>query len=176
MRKEEKAILIDNVAAELKAYPHFYVADIAGLNAAKTHELRKLCHEKQIKLMVVKNTLFKKALEQIDFPEPGIFSSLAGPTAVMFCETANAPAKMIKDFRKASKAEKPVLKSAYAQECLFLGENILEELVAIKSREELIGEIVGLLQSPVQNVISALQGNAGQKIAGIVKTLSERSE
>ena len=176
MRKEEKAIIINNVAEYLKSQPHFYITDIAGLNAEKTHQLRKMCHERQIKLMVVKNTLLKKAMEKIEFPETGIFASLEGPTAVMFSETANAPAKLIKDFRKASKGEKPALKSAYAQECLFMGEHTLEELVAIKSREELIGDIVGLLQSPARNVISALQGNGGQKIAGIVKTLSERSE
>lgn len=175
MRKEEKAAIIDSVAEELKANPNFYITDISGLNAEKTYQLRKLCFEKEVKLMVVKNTLLKKALEKNEFPEIDLYSSLEGPTAVMFCQTANTPAKLIKEFHKAGN-EKPVLKSAYAQECLFMGEASLEELANIKSREELIGDIVSLLQSPARNVISALQNSGGQKIAGIVKTLSERSE
>ncbi|MDR1895841.1 MAG: 50S ribosomal protein L10 [Prevotellaceae bacterium] len=174
MRKEEKTAIIDSVAEELKANPNFYVTDISGLNAGKTHQLRKLCFEKEVKLLVVKNTLFKKALEKNNFPEPELYSSLEGPTAIMFCQTANVPAKLIKEFNKAGN-EKPVLKGAYAQECLYLGAQSLEELVNIKSREELIGEVISLLQTPARNVISALQ-SGGQKLAGIVKTLSERSE
>jgi large subunit ribosomal protein L10 len=175
MRKEEKTAIINKVADMLQANPNFYVTDISGLNAAKTHQLRKLCFEKEVKLMVVKNTLLRKALEKNGFPETDIYTSLKGPTAVMFCQTANVPAKLIKEFNKAGN-EKPVLKSAYARECLFMGANSLEELVNIKSREELIGDIVALLQSPARNVISALQHAGGQTIAGLVKTLSERSE
>lgn len=174
MRKEEKAAIINKVADALKANPNFYVTDISGLNAEKTYRLRKLCYEKEVKLMVVKNTLFQKALEKNNFPETELYKSLEGPTAIMFCQAANVPAKLIKEFNKAGN-EKPVLKSAYAQECLFVGAKALEELANIKSREELVGEIVALLQSPARNVISALQ-NGGQKIAGIVKTLSERTE
>jgi large subunit ribosomal protein L10 len=175
MRKEDKAVIIDRVAEELKANPNFYIADISGLNAVKTYRLRKLCFEKEVKLMVVKNTLLKKALEKSELPAAELNTSLEGPTAVLFCQTANVPAKLIKEFTAAGN-EKPVLKGAYAQECVFLGADTLEELANIKSREELIGEIISLLQSPARNVISALQGNAGGTIAGVVKTLSERSE
>jgi large subunit ribosomal protein L10 len=175
MRKEDKTAIINSIAEELKAYPNFYVTDISGLNAEKTYQLRKLCFEKGVKLTVLKNTLFKKALEKNNFPEPELYTVLEGPTAVMFCESANVPAKLIKEFHKSG-SDKPALKGAYAQECVFVGADTLNELANIKSREELIGDIISLLQSPAKNVISALQGNAGQKIAGIVKTLSERSE
>jgi large subunit ribosomal protein L10 len=175
MRKEDKTAIINSIAEELKAYPNFYITDISGLNAEATYQLRKLCFEKGVKLIVLKNTLLKKALEKNDFPEPDLYTVLEGPTAVMFCESANTPAKLIKKFHKSGK-NKPALKGAYAQECVFVGANTLDELANIKSREELIGDIISLLQSPAKNVISALQSSAGQKIAGIVKTLSERSE
>jgi large subunit ribosomal protein L10 len=175
MRKEDKTAIINNIAEELKAYPNFYITDISGLNAEATYQLRKQCFEKSVKLLVVKNTLFKKALEKNNFPETDLYPVLEGPTAVMFCESANTPAKLIKEFHKTG-VNKPELKGAYAQECVFVGANTLDELANIKSREELIGDIISLLQSPAKNVISALQGSAGQKIAGIVKTLSERSE
>jgi large subunit ribosomal protein L10 len=175
MRKEDKTTIIDNVAEELKAYPNFYITDISGLNAKTTYQLRKLCFEKGVKLVVLKNTLLKKALEKNNFSEPDLYTILEGPTAVMFSESANTPAKLIKEFHKSGN-EKPALKGAYAQECVFVGAHTLNELANIKSREELIGDIISLLQSPAKNVISALQGSAGQKIAGIVKTLSERSE
>ncbi|MDR0385846.1 MAG: 50S ribosomal protein L10 [Prevotellaceae bacterium] len=175
MRKEDKTAIINSISEELKAYPNFYVTDISGLNANATYKLRKLCFEKGVKLTVLKNTLLKKALEKNDFPEPDLYTVLEGPTAVMFCESANTPAKLIKEFHKSGN-DKPVLKGAYAQECVFVGANTLNELANIKSREELIGDIISILQSPAKNVISALQSNGGQKIAGIVKTLSERSE
>lgn len=130
--------------------------------------LRKMCFEQQVKLVVVKNTLFIKALEQVEKAEAELMPTLKGETAVMFCNTGKGPAKLIKEFRKAN--PKPVLKAAYVEQCVYLGEGALEELVNIKSREELIGDIVALLQSPAKNVISALQGSAGQKIAGLVKT------
>lgn len=173
MRKEEKRAIIDTIAEEIKATPHFYVTDISGLNAEKTYELRKMCYEKKVKLMVVKNTLLQKALEQIDFAEPDMYETLKGSSAIMFSETANVPAKLIKEFRK--KDEKPSIKSAYVQECLFIGDQSINELANMKSREELIGDIIGLLQSPAKNVISALQ-SGGQTISGLVKTLSERPE
>jgi large subunit ribosomal protein L10 len=175
MRKEDKATIINSIAEELKTYPNFYITDISGLNAETTYQLRKLCFEKGIKLLVVKNTLLKKALEKNNFPEPDLYSVLEGPTAVMFSESASTPAKLIKKFRKTG-VDKPEVKGAYAQECIFVGANTLNDLANIKTREELIGDIISLLQSPAKNVISALQNNAGQKIAGIVKTLSERSE
>jgi large subunit ribosomal protein L10 len=175
MRKEDKTVIIDSIIENLNTYPNFYVTDISGLNAAATFQLRKLCFEKDVKLIVLKNTLLKKALEKKGFPEPDLYSTLEGPTAVMFSENANAPARLIKEFLKLGN-NKPVLKGAYVQECLYVGAHTLNELVNVKSREEMIGDIVSLLQSPVKNVISALQNNAGQLIAGIVKTLSEKSE
>ncbi|MDR3133899.1 MAG: 50S ribosomal protein L10 [Prevotellaceae bacterium] len=173
MRKEEKAAIIDRLAEQLQQAPNFYIADISGLNAEKTTQLRRLCFEKKVKLVVVKNTLLQKALEKNKFVETDLYSVLNGHTSVMFTEVVNAPAKLIKEFSAAN--GKPELKGAYVQECLYVGANNLETLVNIKSREELIGDIVGLLQSPAKSVISALQSSGG-KLAGIVKTLSERPE
>jgi large subunit ribosomal protein L10 len=173
MRKEEKTQIIESLAAQLEQTPHFYLADISGLNAEKTALLRRTCFEKQIKLVVVKNTLLRKALEQKANAEVELlYPILEGPSAIMFTEAASAPAKLIKEFGK--KHGKPVLKGAYVQECAYVGENQLDALVAIKSREELIGDIIGLLQAPARNVISALEANAGGKLAGLVKTLSEK--
>ncbi|MGN1212397.1 MAG: 50S ribosomal protein L10 [Candidatus Cryptobacteroides sp.] len=173
MRKEEKAQILESIAAQLQETPNFYVTDISGLNAGQTSKLRRACFEKGIKLVVVKNTLFHKALMQLENEEVSLlYPVLEGPTAIMFTETANAPAKLIKKFNDEG-MEKPLLKGAYVQECAFVGADKLGELCNIKSREELIGDIIGLLQSPARNVISALQ-SAGGKIAGIVKTLSER--
>ncbi len=173
MRKEEKTQIIESLAAQLELTPDFYLADISGLNAEKTAKLRRACYEKEIKLVVVKNTLFRKALEQKGLTDSELlFPVLEGPSAVMFTTTANAPAKLIKEFGKEH--GKPVLKGALVQECAYVGENQLDALVSIKSREELIGDIIGLLQSPAQNVISALQSSGGGTIAGLVKTLSEK--
>ena len=173
MRKENKAQIIESMAAQLKETPNFYVTDVEGLNAEATTKLRRACFEKNIKLVVVKNTLFYKALEMNEVADFQQFESvLKGSTAVMFCETANAPAKLIKEFSKDS--GKPALKGAMVQECAYIGAENLETLVNIKSREELIGDIIGLLQSPAKNVISALTSQGGGKIAGIVKTLSEK--
>ena len=173
MRKENKAQIIESMAAQLKETPNFYVTDVEGLNAEDTTKLRRACFEKNIKLVVVKNTLFYKALEMNEVADFQQFESvLKGSTAVMFCETANAPAKLIKEFSKDS--GKPALKGAMVQECAYIGAENLETLVNIKSREELIGDIIGLLQSPAKNVISALTSQGGGKIAGIVKTLSEK--
>ncbi len=173
MRKEEKAQIIESISAQIKETPNFYITDISGLNAENTSKLRRQCFEAGIQLIVVKNTLLHKALEglQNDEFEP-LYSVLEGPTAIMFTETANAPAKLIKKVTEGG-LDKPVLKGAYVQECAFVGADKLETLANIKSREELIGDIVGLLQSPARNVISALQ-SAGQTVAGIVKTLSEK--
>ncbi|HCT93201.1 MAG: 50S ribosomal protein L10 [Bacteroidetes bacterium GWE2_39_28] len=173
MKKDEKTQIIASLAAQLEKTPNFYIADISGLNAEKTAKLRRACFEKEIKLMVVKNTLLRKALEKTALTDSeALFPILEGPTAVMFTETVNIPAKLIKEFGKEH--GKPVLKGALVQECAYVGENQLEALISIKSREELIGDIIGLLQSPVQNVISALVSSGGGKIAGIVKTLSEK--
>ncbi len=172
MTREEKTAIINTLAEKLQAYPHFYLTDISGLNAEQTAKLRRMCFEKQIKLMVVKNTLFTKALEKIERADEQLVGVLEGSTSVMFSESSKAPAQLIKEFRK--KSDKPILKGAWVQESIYIGDATLEDLVNIKSREELIGDIIGMLQSPAKNVISALQGAAGQKIAGLVKSLEER--
>lgn len=173
MTKEEKLVVINNLAEQLNAYPHFYVTNIESLNAEQTAKLRRKCFENDIKLIVVKNTLFQKALEKVEKAESDLVNVLEGSTSVMFANTGKAPAVLIKEFRKS--CDKPVLKAAYVEGCVYVGDNQLDTLCTIKSREELIADIVALLQSPAKNVISALQGNAGQKIAGLVKTLEERN-
>lgn len=173
MTREEKSNVIESLAQQLNQYSAFYLADISTMNAEATAALRKKCFESQIKLVVVKNTLLAKALEKVNKADADLLKVLEGSTSVMFTNTGKAPAVLIKDFRKTS--DKPVLKAAYVEECVYVGDNTLDELCNIKSREELIGDIVALLQSPAKNVISALQGSAGQKIAGLVKTLEERN-
>lgn len=174
MRKEEKLQIIESIAAQLEVSPNFYITDIEGMNAETTSNLRRACFEKEVKLVVVKNTLFYKALQQRGIEEIEQFESiLKGSSAIMFApEAANVPAKLIKEF--GQKSGKPVLKGAFVQECAYIGAENLETLVNIKSREELIGDIITLLQSPAKNVISALTSQGGGKIAGIVKTLSEK--
>ena len=173
MKKEDKSAIIKQLETTLGEYAHFYLADIAGLNAAQTSELRKVCYKQDVKLVVVKNTLLKKALENLtaDFSE--LDGSLKGETSLMLSNTGNVPAKIIKDFGKASKTKKPVLKAAYVEESFYIGENQLEALINVKTKNELIGEIIGLLQSPAKNVVSALQ-SGGSTIHGVLKTLSER--
>ena len=173
MNREEKKVVIDSLAEKLTAYAHYYITDTSELNAEQTAALRKLCFEKEVKLVVAKNTLFIKALEQTGKINEEVLPSLKGETAIMFANVGKSPAKLIKEFRKTS--DKPVLKAAYVEGCVYVGDNQLDTLCNIKSREELIGDIIALLQSPAKNVISALQSNAGQKIAGIVKTLEERN-
>ena len=166
MRKEEKLDIINAISAQLEETPNFYVADIAGLNAGKTHELRKACFEAGVKLVVVKNTLLTKALESSENEEAKKLTEvLAGPTAVMFTEAPNAPAKVIKKFKEKG-SEKPVLKGAFIQEWpVFIGEDKLDALFNIKSREELIGDIIGLLQSPIRNVLNALENKDNKENA-----------
>jgi len=172
MKKEEKALIIKNLVAQITQTPNFYLADTSGLNAERTAKLRRECFDKNIKLMVVKNTLLRNALEQIGNDENRqLFPLLEGPTSILFTEAANVPAKLIKEF--GLKHGKPVLKGAYLQECAYVGPQHLEALIRIKSREELIGDIVGMLQSPVRNIISALT-TTGANIAGIAETLGER--
>lgn len=172
MKREEKAIIINSLAEKLQAYPHFYVADIEALNAAQTAQLRRECFGKEIELLVVKNTLLTKALESVGKADSELLETLKGSTSVMFTHTGNVPAKLIKEFRKTN--DKPVIKAAYIDECTYIGDNI-DMLASIKSKEELLGDVITLLQSPAKNVISALQ-SSGQTISGIVKTLSEKSE
>ena len=176
MTKEEKLVVINAIAEQLQAYPHFYIADIAALDAEQTAALRRKCFENDVKLVVVKNTLLGKALEKgekVEKADADLVKVLEGPTSIMFANVAKAPAVLIKEFRK--KSDKPVLKAAFAEGCVYVGDDQLDALCNIKSKEELIGDIIALLQSPAKNVISALQANAGQKIAGIVKTLESRN-
>lgn len=172
MRREEKHEVVSALAERMKASGNFYIADTSSLNVAKINSIRRKCFEKEIGMQVVKNTLIKKALEQLDGDLTPLFDVLKGSSSVLFSTNANAPAKLIKELRKG-KAEKPVLKAAYVDSTVFIGDDQLDTLVNLKSREELIGEIIGLLQSPAKNVISALQ-SGGNKLAGIVKTLQER--
>ena len=173
MNREEKSQVIDSLAEKLSKYPTFYITDISDMNAESTAALRKACFEAGVQLSVVKNTLFTKALEKVEKADADLVGVLKGSSSIMFAEAAKTPALVIKGFRK--KGDKPILKAAYVQECVYVGDENLETLVNIKSREELIGDIVALLQSPAKNVISALQANGGQKIAGIVKALEERN-
>jgi len=173
MKKEDKSAIIKQLESTIQSYAHFYLADIAGLNAAETSNLRRTCNKQDIKLLVVKNTLLRTALENSTADYSELYGTLKGATSVMLSNSGNAPAKLIRDFSKASKSKKPLLKAAYVEESFYIGENQLEALVSIKSKNELIGEIIGLLQSPAKNVVSALQ-SGGSTIHGVLKTLSER--
>ena len=174
MRKELKGQIIDKLVAEINSYPHLYITDVSGLNAADTSALRRLCYEEKIKLVVTKNTLLKKALERADGNYEELYAVLKSPSAVMFTAEGATPAKLIKEFRKKNKKlERPELKAAYVEESVYVGANMIDTLVAIKTKNELLGELVALLQSPVKNVVSSLQ-SGGQIIAGLVKTLSEK--
>ncbi len=170
MKKEDKQQIIEQIAEGLQEYENFYLADIASLNAARTSELRRECHKRDIKLMVVKNTLLKKAFESLDGNYEELYPILKGNTAIMFSNVANAPAKLIEN-NKAKKI--PALKGAYVQESFFVGAEYLQELVNIKSKPELIGDVIALLQSPANNVISALQ-SGGNILHGVLETLSEK--
>jgi large subunit ribosomal protein L10 len=171
MKKEDKSALIQDLTASINAYSHFYVTDSVGMNAGMTSNLRRICFEQDVKMLVVKNTLFRKALEQCDGNYTELYGSLKGTSAIFFSNTGNLPAKLIKDFSK--KTKKPVLKSAYVESSVYVGANQLDALVNIKSKEELLGDIIGLLQSPAKNVISALQ-SGGNTIHGLLKTLGEK--
>lgn len=171
MTREEKSKVIETLTAQLADNNNIYLADISGLDAGSTNNLRRACFKAGVQLSVVKNTLLKKAMEGSDKDFGDLPSTLKGNTSIMIAEVGNAPAKVIKEFRK--KSDKPLLKGAYIQEAVFIGDNQLDSLVALKSKDELIGEIVGLLQSPAKNVISALKSGGG-KLAGILKTLSEK--
>lgn len=171
MTREEKSIVIEDLTAQLTDNSVVYLADISGLDAGTTSNLRRACFKANVKLAVVKNTLLAKAMEASDKEFGELPSVLKGNTSIMFSEVGNAPAKVIKEFRK--KNEKPLLKGAFVDEGIYLGDDYLDTLVNIKSKEEVIGDIVGLLQSPAKNVISALKSGGG-KLSGILKTLSEK--
>jgi large subunit ribosomal protein L10 len=172
MTRQEKAEAIENLKEALAGVKTLYLADTAGLNAAQTSALRRACFKENIKLQVVKNTLLAKAMEASNQNFGELTSILKGNTSLLFSDTGNAPAKVIQNFRK--KSNKPILKGAFIEEAIYIGDDQIDALVAIKSKEELIGEIITLLQSPTKNVVSALQSGGG-KLSGILKTLSERA-
>ena len=171
MRKEDKGVIISQLADTVKQYGHFYLVDTTAMDAASTSELRRKCFKSGIKLVVVKNSLLHKALMNLDVDFSPLFDSLKGTTSVMFSEVANAPAKLLKEYKDGI----PALKAAYAEEGFYVGADQLEALATIKSKNEVIADIVALLQSPAKNVISALQ-SGGNTIHGVLKTLGERPE
>ena len=171
MKREDKAAIISELSQKLKDASHFYLTDISELNAEDTSFLRRKCFEKEIELVVVKNTLLKKAMEQSEADYSEIFDVLKGSTSIMFTETGNVPGKLIQEFRK--KSDKPIVKAAYVEESVYIGDDQLVTLATIKSKNELIADVISLLQSPAKNVISALQ-SSGQTLTGVLKTLSER--
>ena len=171
MTREEKSQVIEDLTTQLADSANIYLADISGLNALQTVNLRRACFKSGVKLAVVKNTLLAKAMQSSDRDFGELEEVLKGNTSLMLSETGNAPAKVIKEFRK--KSEKPLLKGAFIEETVYIGDDQLDRLVEIKSKDELLGEIIGLLQSPAKNVISALKSSGG-KLAGILKTLSEK--
>ena len=173
MTREEKSKVIEDLTAQLADTSTIYIADISGLDAGTTSNLRRACFKANVKLAVVKNTLLTKAMEASDKDFGDLPTTLKGNTSIMIAETGNAPAKVIKEFRK--KNEKPVLKGAFIDEAIYVGDEYLDALSNIKSKEEVIGDIVGLLQSPAKNVVSALKSSGG-KLAGILKTLSEKED
>jgi len=173
MTKEEKNQFIDVLDKSIQENSNFYLADISGLSAEESSNLRRLCFKREVSLQVVKNTLLKRALEKNDSNYEELYDVLKGNTSIMFTDAANAPAKVIKEFRK--KHDKPVFKAAHLDASFYIGEEYLDTLSELKSKNELIAEIIALLQSPAKNVISSLQ-SGGSKLSGIVKTLAERAE
>ena len=174
MKKEVKDTIIIDLGEKLKEYPHFYLVDVTGMNAEATSSLRRKCFKQEIKMVVVKNKLLHKAFEAADIDYSELYGALKGNTAVLFTNTANVPAKLLKD-KDIAKAGVPSLKAAYAEEGFYVGADKLDELASIKSKNEVIADIVALLQSPAKNVVSALQSGANT-IHGVLKTLGERPE
>ncbi|MGY3055497.1 large subunit ribosomal protein L10 [Pedobacter sp. UYEF25] len=171
MNREEKNEVVAELQGQMQEYGNFYIADTSSLSVAKINNIRRKCFESDIIMKVAKNSLIRKAIEGLDGDASEIYESLKGSSSLLFSKSANAPAKLIKALRKTS--DKPLLKAAFIDSSVYVGDNQLDTLVSLKSREELIGDIIGLLQSPAKNVISALKSSGG-KIAGIVKTLQER--
>ncbi|OFX83166.1 MAG: 50S ribosomal protein L10 [Bacteroidetes bacterium GWF2_33_16] len=173
MKREEKDIIVNDLVDQLNNATHFYLADASELNAERTSLLRRKCFESNIKMLVVKNTLLKRALEKSDYEVEELYKVLEGPTAIMFTETGNAPAKLLKEFRKTN--AKPILKGAYVEESVYVGDDQLEALVNVKSKEELLGDLIALLQSPMRTVISQLK-SGNNILAGVLETLSDKKE
>jgi len=172
MKRSDKLQVIEQLTKEINSYNHYYLADISNLNADVTGNLRRLCNKREVKLVVVKNTILRKALENSEKNSQELYDVLVNNTSIMFSNSGSVPAKLIKEFSKKNK--KPVLKGAYVEQCIYLGADQLESLINVKSKEELIGGILATLQSPLKNVLSALQ-SGGQTIAGVLKTLEERN-
>ncbi len=173
MTRKDKSAVIESLKAKFEELPFFYIADSSTLTVEEVNNLRRLCFEKGVEMRVAKNTLIRKALEQVGEGNEyeGLYDTLKGPTTLFFSDVSNLPAKVINEYRKTS--ERPILKSAYIDSSVFMGDESLEALSKLKSKDELLGEIIGLLQSPAKNVIGALQ-SGGQKLMGILETLSER--
>lgn len=173
MRKEDKQQIVEGLTELIRSYNGFYITDTSELTVSQINVIRRKAYQKGIKVQVAKNTLIRKAMEAVGTDYAGLYDVLKGSSTLLFSETANLPAKLIKELRKTG--DKPVLKGAYVEESFFVGDNQLDQLAALKSKNELIGEVIGLLQSPAKNVVSALKSGGG-KLAGIVQTLSERGE
>ncbi|MGM0619599.1 MAG: 50S ribosomal protein L10 [Bacteroidota bacterium] len=171
MKRTEKEVIINDLQEQINSYSHFYLTDTSGLNAEDTSNLRRLCFKQEVKLVVAKNTLLRKALENSEKNADELYDALRGNTTVMFTETGNAPAKLIKDFRK--KHDRPLLKAAFVEESVYLGENQLDTLVSVKSKDELIADVVTLLQSPMKTLLSQLQ-SGGDTIHGVLEALKEK--
>ena len=171
MKKEDKVNVIAQIGDVIKEYAHFYLVDVTAMNATATNAMRAKCYKQDVKMLVVKNSLLQKALEASETDFSPLYPCLKGTTALLLCNTANAPAKLIKDV--AGKGEIPALRAAYAEESFYVGAEQLDALINIKSKNELIAEVVALLQSPIKNVVSALQ-SGGNTIHGVLKTLGER--
>jgi large subunit ribosomal protein L10 len=171
MRREDKNVIIDNLVTDLKEAKHFYLTDISELNAEQTSNLRRKCFENQIRLLVVKNTLLQKAMEKSGGEFDEFYDVLKDATSIMFCETGNVPAKLIREFRKSM--DKPILKAAFVEESIYIGDNQLDSLSTIKSKEELLSDLLSLLTSPATSLASALSSSSS-KMAGALQTLSEK--
>ena len=171
MKKEIKDTIIVELGEKLKEYPHFYLVDVTGMNAGATSALRRKCFKSEIKMVVVKNKLLHKAFEASDIDFTELYPALKGTTAVLFTQQANVPAKLLKEYTKEGI---PALKAAYAEEGIFVGAEKLEELASIKSKNELIADVMALLQSPIKSVISAING--GARIHGVLDAIAERNQ
>jgi large subunit ribosomal protein L10 len=173
MRRAEKESIIADLREQIENASHFYLTDISNLNAADTSNLRRKCFEREIELVVVKNTLLRQALEKSEGKFDELYDILKDSTSIMFCETGNIPAKLIKDFRKDK--DRPLLKAAFVEESIYLGDEQLDMLSSLKSKNELIADVLALLQSPMTNLLSAMQ-SGGNNMAGALKTLAEKED
>ena len=172
MKSSDKKAIINSLSDQIKSYNHFYLTDLSGLNAGNTSDLRRQCFKQEIKLVVVKNTLMRKAMEQSGKDVSGLYDVLKGNTTVMFCDTGNGPAKLLKDFKRTHKST--TLKGAFVQESVYIGDDQLEVLLVVKTKNELIADVVALLQSPLKTVLSQLQ-SGGNILHGVLKTLGEKN-